>query len=94
VDTGHAIRLRDRAILATLVYTAFRDGAVAKLRLGESSTTAVRACCGTRRRAARAEKPLRHYLEGFIADRLDAAGIAAEAQGSPLFRGAMDARSG
>jgi hypothetical protein len=91
VDTGHVVGLLDPAILAMLAYAVCRGGSVAKLRLGESSTTTVRTCCGTRRRAARAEKPLRHYLEGFIPDRLDAAGIAAEAQGSPLFRGAMDA---
>src|SRR5262249_26282219 len=34
VDTGHVVWLRDRAILATLAYTACRAGAVAKLRLG------------------------------------------------------------
>ncbi len=33
VDTGHVVGLRDRAILATLAYTACRAGAVAKLRL-------------------------------------------------------------
>src|SRR4029077_17417211 len=35
VDTGHVVGLRDRAILATLAYTACRAGAVAKLRLGD-----------------------------------------------------------
>jgi DNA topoisomerase-1 len=33
IDTSHLIGLRDRAILATLAYTACRGGAVAKLRL-------------------------------------------------------------
>ena len=33
MDTGHVVGLRDRAILATLAYTACRAGAVAKLRL-------------------------------------------------------------
>jgi len=35
VDTGNFVGLRDRAILATLAYTACRAGAVAKLRLGD-----------------------------------------------------------
>src|SRR5262249_24428952 len=35
VDTGHVVGLRDRAIIATLAYTACRAGAVAKLRLGD-----------------------------------------------------------
>src|SRR5262249_15063652 len=33
VDVSHVVGLRDRAILATLAYTACRAGAVAKLRL-------------------------------------------------------------
>ena len=33
IDPRHLIGPRDRAILATLAYTAFRGGAVAKLRL-------------------------------------------------------------
>ena len=34
-DAGHAVGLRDRAIVAVLVYTAARVGAVAKLRRGD-----------------------------------------------------------
>jgi site-specific recombinase XerD len=35
VDPGDLVGLQDRAILATLAYTACRAGAVAKLRLGD-----------------------------------------------------------
>jgi site-specific recombinase XerD len=35
VDTGHVVGLRDRAILATLAYTACRAGALVKLRLSD-----------------------------------------------------------
>jgi integrase len=35
IDTSYVMSLRDRAILATLVYTACRAGAVAKLRVGD-----------------------------------------------------------
>ena len=33
IDTSHIVGLRDRAIIATLIYTAARVGAVAKLRV-------------------------------------------------------------
>jgi integrase/recombinase XerD len=33
IETSHVVGLRDRAIIATLIYTAARVGAVAKLRL-------------------------------------------------------------
>jgi len=33
IDTSHVVGLRDRAIMAILIYTAARIGAVAKLRL-------------------------------------------------------------
>jgi integrase len=35
MDTSHVIGLRDRAILAVLVYTGSRAGAVAKLKYGD-----------------------------------------------------------
>jgi integrase/recombinase XerD len=37
IDTGHVVGLRDRAIIAILIYTAARVGAVAKLRLQDYS---------------------------------------------------------
>jgi integrase/recombinase XerD len=87
IDTGHVVGLRDRAILATLAYTACRGGAVAKLRLGDFQ------CDGTQYVLRFAEKggksreiPVRHDLEGYIRAYLDAAGIAADAKESPLFR--------
>ena len=33
IDTSHVVGMRDRAIIATLIYTAVRVGAVAKVRL-------------------------------------------------------------
>jgi site-specific recombinase XerD len=38
IDTSHIIGLRDRAILAMLIYTGSRRGAVAKLKRGISTT--------------------------------------------------------
>jgi integrase/recombinase XerD len=37
MDTSHVVGLRDRAIIAILIYTAARVGAVAKLRLQDYS---------------------------------------------------------
>ena len=56
IDTSDVVGLRDRAILATLAYTACRAGAVAKLRLGDFQETGSNTCCGSRKRAARAGK--------------------------------------
>lgn len=50
LDTSHVIGLRDRAILAILVYTGSRAGAVAKLRLGETLDS--NGCCISTRKAA------------------------------------------
>src|SRR4051794_36076099 len=91
VDIGHVVGLRDRAILATLAYTACRAGAVAKLRLqdfqhdGQQCTLRFQEKGGKSR-----EIPVRHDLEGFILAYVDAAGIAGEAKDSPLYRAAMN----
>src|SRR5271165_785375 len=82
------IGLRDRAILATLAYTACRAGAVAKLRLqdfqhdGQQYVLRFQVKGGGKSR----EIPVRHDLEGFILAYVEAAGIAGEAKDSPLFR--------
>jgi integrase/recombinase XerD len=87
VDTGHVVGLRDRAILATLAYTACRAGAVAKLRLGDFQDDGTQYVLRFQEKGGRSrEIPVRHDLEGFILAYVDAAGIAGEAKDSPLFR--------
>jgi len=54
IDCGDVVGLRDRAILATLAYTACRGGAAAKLRLGDFQTEGSSTCCDFWKRAARA----------------------------------------
>src|SRR3954451_23718195 len=87
VDTGHVVGLRDRAILATLAYTACRAGAVAKLRLqdfqhdGQQYTLRFQEKGGKSR-----EIPVRHDLEGYILAYVAAAGLEAGAKDAPLFR--------
>ena len=87
VDTATVIGLRDKAILATLAYTACRAGAVAKLRLGDFQFDGVQFMLRFQEKGGKSrEIPVRHDLEGFIRAYLEAAGIAVEAKDRPLFR--------
>ena len=87
VDTGHVVGLRDRAILATLAYTACRAGAVAKLRLGDFQHDGTQYALRFQEKGGKSrEIPVRHDLEKFILAYVEAAGIAGEAKDSPLFR--------
>jgi integrase/recombinase XerD len=87
IDTSHLIGLRDRAVLATLAYTACRGGAVAKLRLQDFQSDGSQYVLRFQEKGGKSrEIPVRHDLEGFIRAYLEAAGIEAEAKDSPLFR--------
>jgi integrase/recombinase XerD len=87
VDTGNIVGLRDRAILATLAYTACRAGAVVKLRLGDFQDEGTQYVLRFQEKGGKSrEIPVRHDLEGFIRAYLDAAGIHAEAKDRPMFR--------
>jgi len=87
IDTGHLVGLRDRAILATLAYTACRAGAVAKLRLGDFQDDGQQYVLRFQEKGGKSrEIPVRHDLEGFILAYVEAAGIGGEAKESPLFR--------
>jgi len=87
VDVSHVVGLRDRAILATLAYTACRAGAVAKLRLQDFQSDGTQSLLRFQEKGGKSrEIPVRHDLDGFIRAYLDAAGIAGEAKDSPLFR--------
>src|SRR5271157_2899858 len=74
VDTGNIVGLRDRAILATLAYTACRAGAVAKLRLGDFQNEGTQYVLRFQEKGGKSrEIPVRHDLEGNIRAYLDAA---------------------
>lgn len=83
IDVSDVVGLRDRALLAVLVYTAARVGAVAKLRAkdlvhdGSQYTLRFSEKGGKSR-----EIPVRHDLERFLLEYLRAAGIVE----GPLFR--------
>jgi integrase/recombinase XerD len=90
LDTTHVIGLRDRAILAILVYTSSRAGAVAKLkrgnfyRAGESWMLHFSEKGGKSR-----EIPVRHDLCELITAYIDAAGLRDAPKDTPLFQSAL-----
>lgn len=87
VDVSHVVGLRDRAILATLAYTACRAGAVAKLRLQDFQHDGSQYVLRFQEKGGKSrEIPVRHDLEQFIRAYLGAAGLGGEAKDSPLFR--------
>jgi site-specific recombinase XerD len=86
-DCSHVVGLRDRAILATLAYTACRGGAVAKLRLGDFRNDGTQYVLRFQEKGGKSrEIPVRHDLERFIVAYIEAAGIAGDGKDMPLFR--------
>lgn len=90
VKADSVVSLRDRAVLGVLAYTGARIGAVAKLRLmdyrdlGEQRALRFREKGGKER-----EIPVRHDLEGWLREYIEAAGIAGDTRTAPLFRSAV-----
>ena len=90
LDVSNVVGLRDRAIIATLIYTAVRVGAVSKLNLkhfehdGSQWTLRFDEKGGKSR-----EIPVRHDLETFILEYRNAAAAAGEPKDSPFFRSAV-----
>src|SRR6516162_3032417 len=67
VEVADAVGLRDRAIIATLAYTACRAGAVAKLRLGDFQDDGTQYVLRFQEKGGKSrEIPVRHDLEGYI----------------------------
>ena len=86
LHAGTVVGLRDRAIIGTLIYTAVRVGAAAKLRLRDLAHD------GTQWTLRFAEKggksrsiPVRHDLERFLLEYIEAAGLSPGST-DPLFR--------
>lgn len=90
IDTSDVIGLRDRAAIALLIYTAARVGAVAKLRLKDIAHDGSQWTLRFSEKGGKSrEIPVRHDLERFIMEYLDAAGIREESPESPLLRTAL-----
>ena len=94
LDTTTAVGLRDRAIIAILIYTAARAGAVAKLKVRHFVNDGIQ---WTLRFAEKGGKsrdiPVRHDLQQLILAYTEAANIAPPDRDLPLFRSA-DRRTG
>jgi integrase/recombinase XerD len=87
IDLSHVVGLRDRAIIAVLVYTAARVGAVAHLRHGNFVDAGDQHCLQFLDKGGKArEIPVRHDLQGFIYEYLAAARLIDAPADSPLFR--------
>lgn len=90
VETPLLVGLRDRAIIATLKYTACRAGAVARLRLGDFQHDGTQFVFRFQEKGGKSrEIPVRHDLEGYIRAYLDVAGIVGGAKDRPLFRSVL-----
>lgn len=89
VDISHVVGLRDRAIIAMLIYTAARTGAVARLRLRDFFDAGDQYCLRFLDKGGKSrEIPVRHDLQGFLFDYINAAGIGSVPAESPLLRSA------
>ena len=87
IDTSNVVGLRDRSIIAILIYTAARIGAVAKLRYehyyddGEQYYLRFSEKSGKSR-----EIPVRHDLQSFLGEYLAVSGVMQAEPRSHLFR--------
>jgi integrase/recombinase XerD len=83
IDTSNLVGLRDRAILAVLIYTAARVGAVAKLTLKSLKHDGTQYSLRFSEKGGKSrEIPVRHDLEQFLLAYIEAAHITE----GPLFR--------
>lgn len=89
IETSNVVGLRDRAIIATLIYTytAARVGAVAKLRLSDYYADGHQWWFRFDEKGGKARTiPARHDVEIYIEAYVRAAGIEKDAEDTPLFR--------
>jgi len=90
IDTSHIIGLRDRAILAMLIYTGSRRGAIAKLKRGDFYHAGEQWMIHFGEKGGKSrEIPVRHDLEKLIREYLDAAALSYAPKDTPLFQSAL-----
>lgn len=87
IETTTIAGLRDKAVIACLIFTAARAGAVSGLNRGgflnQGNQYVLRF---TEKNGLRREIPVRHDLEGILFTYLNAAGLLDAPAASPLFR--------
>jgi integrase/recombinase XerD len=87
IDTSTPVGLRDRAVIATLIYTAARAGAVASLRLKDLTHDGTQYAFRFAEKGGKSrEIPVRHDLERYLREYLAAAVPEDEPKTEPLFR--------
>ena len=93
IDTSHVVGLRDRALLGTLAYTGARIGAIARLRRGDLEDQGTQRVLRFReKRGTHREIPVRHDLDRWLGEYIEAAGIEGDPKEAPLFRAALGNR--
>lgn len=86
IDTTHVVGLRDRAVIAVLIYTAARVGAVAGLRQRHLYDSGGQLCLRFHEKAGkRREIPVRHDLENYLREYLMAVVPESLAPDAPMF---------
>jgi site-specific recombinase XerD len=89
IDTSHVVGLRDRAIIALMVYTFARVGAMVKMRVEDYYPQEKRWWVRLHEKGGkRHEMPAHHNLEKYIDEYIKAAGISDDKKGY-LFRTAI-----
>ena len=84
IDTSHVVGLRDRALLGTLAYTGARIGAVARLRRGDLEDQGPQRVLRFREKGGKQrEIPVRHDLDRWLGEYLEAAAIQADPKRPP-----------
>jgi site-specific recombinase XerD len=87
IGTGSTVQLRDRAIVAILIYTASRAGAVASLKRGSFYPAGdQRMLHFDEKNGKSREIPVRLDLEKIIFEYLEAAALRTARKDAPLFR--------
>ncbi len=87
IDTSNLVGLRDRAIVAILIYTAARAGAAATLRRGSLYDSGEQWMLHFDEKGGKSrEIPVRHDLEQFVFAYLERAGLRDDRDDTPLFR--------
>jgi integrase/recombinase XerD len=90
IDITNIIGLRDRAILAMLIYTGSRRGAIAKLKRGDFYHAGEQWLLHFGEKGGKSrEIPVRHDLEAMIREYLDAAALSYAPKDTPLFQSAL-----
>jgi integrase/recombinase XerD len=90
IDTSAVIGLRDRVLLAILIYTAVRVGAAAALLRGDFYDAGDQWLLHFDEKGGRSrEIPVRHDLQKMIFAYIEAAGLREAPDDAPLFRSAV-----